>query len=247
MATTDTPSTALDIIKPGGYVALNQDASEARDIIEELLGGERLTERDLTTIKVPTSGGTAWEIPTPSGPEYAKEITGILLAYRFTHQYWEESEPNGEPPQCKSVGPETKAIGDGNPGGPCFTCPFNVMGSDPKGGIGKACTERELWFLLTANSMMPLVISFPPGSLSNIKHYRKNVLAGVPIRPTSCRTTIGLEGAVNKAGQKYSVAVARMSGMLDPAEAEAARGYATQFQPEIDAVVAAAVEADAEV
>jgi hypothetical protein len=233
MATTD-----IAVIKPGGFVALNQGASEAREIIEELLDGEPLTARDLPVIKVPSGGKTDWEIPGPNGSEYLPKLEGILLHFQRTHQYWENPEPDGTPPQCKSVGPEHKAIGDGVPGGPCHTCPLNRLGTHPK-GEGKACTERELWFLLRPNSIMPYVVSLSPTSLGAAADYRRTTLAGVPIRPTSCITTIELRTDTNKAGQKFARAVPRMAGMLDPVEAQAARDYAQQFRPEFDDAVEA--------
>ncbi len=231
-------STELATIPVGSYVALNQGAEEAREIIEELLDGVPLSARDLPVIKIPSGGKTDWEIPGPGGSTYAKELRGILLSFERTHQYWSNPEPDGTPPQCRSVGPDHRAIGEGDPGGPCKTCPLNQMESSQKGS-GKACTERELWFLLMEGSIMPFVVSLSPTSLRNAAQYRRTTLAGLAIRTTSCVTSLTLTADTNDAGQKFARAVPMMAGMLEPAEADAARAYAMQFRPEFEAATEA--------
>ncbi len=231
-------STELATIPVGSYVALNSSAAEAREIIEELLDGVPLSARDLPVIKIPSGGKTDWEIPGPTGSTYAKEIHGVLLHFERTHQYWENPEPDGSPPQCRSVGPDHRAIGEGDPGGPCKTCPLNIMGSSEK-GEGKACTERELWFLLMEGGILPYVVSLSPTSLTNASQYRRTTLAGLAIRPTSCVTSLTLIADTNNAGQKFARAVPAMAAMLEPAEAQQAREYAVQFRPDFEAATEA--------
>lgn len=235
-------STALAVREAGSFVALNQDAGAAREIIESLLGGEPLTTRDLPVIGIPSAGKTKWELPDG---DYVDELSGIILSWQPTHQYWSSPEPDGSPPQCRSTGIERVAFGtgpngeDGDPGGPCSACPLNVMGS-AENGVGKRCTERELWFLLTPGSMMPFIVSLSPGSLANARKYRRTSLAGMMVPTTAVVTSIGLMADTNSTGQKFSRAVPRILEHLDPAEAAMAAEYAKQFAPEFEAAAAEA-------
>jgi hypothetical protein len=245
MATTT--STALEVIKPGGYLALNHSSDEMAemlDVLAENLGGETLTARDLPRISMPAGGGLTWEMPLGNGDvEPVKTLTGIIVHFQRTHSYWPPSQAGGTPPICSSIGPEIRAIGVGDPGGPCKTCPHNLFATkvrdDGSEGDGKACTERENWFLLVEDRPLPIVVSLSPGSLNAAKEYRVDTLGAVGKRLSSVVTEIGLATTVNKAGQKFSYAVPREVGSLSPAEAKRARKYAIGLRPVFDATTAA--------
>lgn len=232
-------STDIAVIEAGGYLALNHAGGEIGEIITELLGGQELTERDLPRVKIPTGGSTTWEIPGPGGMEPAKELSGILVHFKFVRAYWPSTAATGTPPACHAEGPELVAVGVGEPGGACKTCPYNEYGSEPKQKRGKACKERELWFMLQPSTFLPLVVSLSPMSLQAAGAYRKTTLAGIGVRTTSVVTAITLEADTNPEGEKFARAVPRMAGMLDPQEAEKAREYAIQFRPAFDAAAQA--------
>lgn len=242
-------STELAPIKPGGFVALNHAGAETREIIEELCGGQELTERHLPRAKNPSGGATQWQIPGPAGLESVGEITGILVAFKFVRARWRDKDENGmkvalgaEPPRCSSVGPESRAVGTGDPGGPCRTCPLSVFGS-AENGRGKECKEREVWFMLREGSFMPLVVQMPAMSLGAVQEYRMGTLASIGVRATSVMTSINLAPESNSEGD-FAVAVPRMVGMLDPDEAAQAREYGAQFSTAFDAITAETIDAD---
>ncbi|MEJ7788022.1 MAG: hypothetical protein WKF96_24750 [Solirubrobacteraceae bacterium] len=246
MATTD-----IAVIKPGAFLALNHAGAETREIIEELCGGQELTERHLPRAKNPSGGATQWQIPGPGGVESVGEIAGILVAFKFIRALWREKDDNGkkialgsEPPRCSSTGPDTRAIGIGEPGGPCKTCPLNAFGSSAN-GRGKACKERELWFMLRDHSFMPLVVQMPTMSLGATQEYRMSTLGSIGVRATSVVTQVTLTPGSNDEGD-YAIAVPRMVGMLDPDEAARAREYGQQFTTAFDAITAETIDDDTE-
>lgn len=228
-------STDITIAEPGGYVALTHDTTEVAEILAENLGGEQLTERDLLRVKIPTGGSVTWEIPGPAGVTPSKELTGILVHFKFVRGYWPEDSKTGSPPACHAEGPDTTAIGIGDPGGPCKTCRYHEFGSEPKNGRGRACKDRELWFMLQPGTFLPVVVSMSPMSLKAAGEYRKGALGAAGIRTTSVITAITLEADTNDEGDKFARAVPRLAEMLSPEEAEAARKYAVQFRPMFDA------------
>lgn len=248
------PSTEIAVIEPGGYLALNHgpdEMAEMLDVIAENLGGESLTARDLPRLGIPSGGGKTWEIPDGDGgvtPTTA--LRGIIVHFERTHSYWPPSQKTGVPPDCSSVGPSTMARGIGKPGGPCLTCPLNQFGSKvtDKGteADGKACTERENWFMLVEDRPLPIVVSLSPASLKAAKSYRVDTLGAVGKRMSSVVTEITLANDTAPSGDKYSYIVPRVAGNLSPAEAKAAREYALGLRP-VFAASAAAVAAEAPV
>lgn len=246
MATTDVPSTALEVIQPGGYLALNHtpdETTEMLDVLAENLLGETLKANDLPRIGMPAGGGLTWEMPTASGDvEPSKTITGIIVHAERTHTYWPAEQATGTPPTCSSVGPGSVAIGTGDPGGPCRSCPWNGFGTkvDEAGqpADGKACTERENWFMLVPDRPLPIVVSLSPGSLAGAKDYR-DLLSSVGKRMSSVVTEIGLATTTNAKGKKFTYVVPRIAGHLSPAESKAAREYAVGLKPVFAATTAA--------
>lgn len=233
------PSTELATIEPGGFVALTTEGADVKEIIDELLGGEALSERDLPKVKIPSGGATTWEVPGPMGLEPAKELRGILVHFKHVRGYWPDEQATGTPPACHSQGPDHSAIGIGTPGGECKTCPLAQFGSDPKNGRGQACSKRELWFLLQEGTYLPLVLSMSPASLQNAGAYRKTTLANAGIRMTSVVTALTLEADTSPDGDKYARVVPKIGGRLTPEEAKAAQEYAASFRPSFDAAASA--------
>lgn len=253
MATAET-SKELAVIPAGGYLALNhppEEMAELLDVLAENLGGESLTARDLPRIGIPTGGGTSWEIPTGGGDiEPAKALRGIIVHFERTHSYWPPKQDAGTPPICSSVGPANKAIGVGDPGGPCKTCPHNQFGTkvrdDGREAGGKACTERENWFLLLDDRPLPIVLSLSPASLKAATDYRVKQLGSVGKRVSSVVTEITLATDTNATGEKYSYIVPKVAGNLNPNEAQLAREYALALRP-VFAAAADALAAEAQV
>lgn len=241
-------STDLATIEPGGYLALNHTPKEVGEIIADNLGGEQLTEFDLARVKVPSGGGTTWEVPTLGGLEPTKTLTGVLVHFKRTRAYWAPDADSGTPPQCRSEGPDLTAIGVGDPGGPCISCPYAQYGTaiDDKGNPapGQACNSKEIWFLLREGDYLPIVLPLPATSLKAAGAYRKRTLGGVGIRYSSVVTSITLAATKNAKGDSYAVIAPTVAGVLSPEEAERAKAYGDELRPLFDAAAAAATEAE---
>ncbi len=251
-----TASTDVAVYQAGGFLALNHSTAEMGEmltVLKENLGGETLSSFDLPRLGIPSGGGISWEIPGADGDvEPSKTLTGIIVYFERTHSYWPHTQASGTPPACSSVGPAFKAAGVGDPGGPCATCPHNVFGTkirqDGRSAPGKACTERENWFLMVPDRPLPIVVSLSPASLGHAKDYRVKTLGSVGKHYSSVVTSITLANDTNDTGDKYSYIVPKVAGNLSPDEAAKARAYADALRPVFAATVAAvAAEAKADV
>jgi hypothetical protein len=234
------PSTELARIEPGSYLALRDDPAEIQAIIEENLGGQDVGEFDLPRIKVPSGGGSVWEVPTLGGIEPQKTLTGIVVYFKSTRAYWTREQDGNEPPACRS---DNAIIGIGEPGGPCKTCPLAQFGTaiDDEGNAapGQACNQKELWFMLLPGSFLPVVVALPATSLKAAKQYRVGMLGSAGLRLPSVVTSLALESDKNGKGKAYSKAIPSVAGMLEPAEVERAVEYASSLRPIFDSAVAA--------
>jgi hypothetical protein len=233
-------STQITTVDKGKYLVFNHSPAELQAVLDANLGGTELTERNLPRVKLPTGGNTTWQIPGPFGVEASDELTGVLVFFKRTRAYWPTKKITGEPPACMSP---DNIRGIGTPGGACRTCPMNSWGSDVGGGNGKACKEREVWFLLRDNGFLPLVLSLSPASLGAAEQYRIGLASGgVPLE--AVQTTVALKSESGPEGP-YAVAVPKFSGQLDPEERTRAAQYAASMRPLFEAAAASmATETD---
>ncbi len=145
--------------------------NERQALILQRNVGDEFTPFDLDRIKIPSGGGKIFSIPTIDGEDSAKAIECIVLYKKDkrNNAYWpDEYSGSNEPPACTS---NDGVSGTGIPGGSCKTCKFNQFGSDPKGGKGKACQNRQFIFVLLPGDLIPYAISLPPTSLKSLKNY----------------------------------------------------------------------------
>lgn len=240
MATTDIVRIADGADSPYELMRITQ--AEIQELVGEALApGETLGLGDLTRIKVPAGGSTTWAIPDPlAGTEVeTKEITGIILRADTRRGYWKDAyDGSNDPPDCGSDDGVTGVPNDESehpgPGGACADCPFNEFGS-AENGIGKACKESRLLFVLTEDSILPVVIGVPPASLAPLKAYRvgllrtKRKLAGVV-------TKLTLEKAENAGGIKYGRIIPAMAAELEPEAAAKVAAYAEILAPAMSRV-----------
>lgn len=228
-------STDLAIVEPGGYLALQHQLDEIKEIIADNLGGDELTEFDLPRVKVPSGGSTIWEIPSLTGTEGEKVLSGVVVHFKLTRAYWDPDADTGTPPQCRS---NDGRIGVGDPGGDCKTCPLAQYGTavDDKGqpAPGQACNAKEIWFMLRPGSFLPLVVALPATSLKAAKAHR-TVLAGAGIKLPAVVTEITLKATKNAKGDSYAIIEPKVGGMLSPEEAQRAAEYAAALRPIFDA------------
>jgi hypothetical protein len=221
-------------VTTGGFLALNHEPDQVRDVVQANLGGQEISPFDLARVRIPGSGGTTWEVPSIEGNIPAKEISGIVVSFRLVRGYWPGEFKGSEPPQCSS---DDNRVGIGDPGGDCATCPLAEFGSDLKSGRGQACKQMEQWFVLTADQLLPIVLSLPPQSLAPARKYRLN-LASAMLRLDQVVTKLTLDTDTNPDGVKYAYAVPTLGGRLDPDEAKRALEYTRMLRPILERVPA---------
>lgn len=229
------------------YLALKADPGKVAEIIEANLQGQTLTPFDLDRVKVPTGGGTSFEVPTLDGSEPSKTIAGILMHFTAPRSYWAKSLDEGDgaaPPDCFSPDGST-GIGKFQ-GRPCESCPMNQWESG-RNGRGKACKEKRMLFLLQPESYIPMVIQLPTMSIGPLKQYMMR-LASRGMAYWSVVTELSLEVAQQSGGGlKYSRIVPKVAkdGLLTELETERVKEVADSLRPFLSAR-APAVAPDAE-
>lgn len=229
--------TELAVVDPKTYAILDP-TQDVKGLVEANLGGESITPFDLTRIKVPAGGGTAWDVPTLSGSEMQKSIEGVLIHVARRRAYWASNDPSGEPPDCSSADGE---YGVGKPGGSCDLCPLNEFGSAKNGeGRGKACKESRLLFMMRPTDRMPIVVAAPPGSLKAIKQYALQLSNhGLPM--FGVVTKLELSKVNNKDGIAFSQIKPSVSATLPKESIDAMRSYAASLK---DLFAATSVDRD---
>ena len=193
-----------------GYTYFDRH-SEIRAVMEENLGGERLSLSSLDHIKVPAGGASSWEISTINGTESVSTLTGVIVHEQKTRTYWSVpfEETGGEvPPDCFS---EDLLTGQGDPGGDCSACPFGQFGPANE---RPECREGRTLFLLCKDSALPVAVRLPPTSLRAYTEYKVR-LSKAMIRLPDIETRISLEKDKNKKGIPFSRAVFKAGARAD--------------------------------
>lgn len=234
-------SQELAVIQAGDdspFAVLQMETSELQELIQENIGSDSLSVRDLDRVKVPSGGGTVWEVPSLEGTDATKTIEGVIIHRTTSRGYWPNKyDGSNDPPACAS---DDGVLGIPNdeheeyqgmdlPGGPCVECPFNEFGSDAE-GIGKACKETRQLFMLTPDSLIPFVITVPPGSLANVKAYTMRLMRS-RLRLTDVVTVVSLDKTKSKGGIDYSQVQLRAGARLDPEAASKLRTFASALEP----------------
>lgn len=227
------------------YAVLQMEPDETAEIIKEALGGSQLSAGDLDRVKVPSGGGTTWDVPTVDGEVSTKTLEGVIVHVASRRAFWPytmEDRPDDADgrPECQSFDGET---GDGDPGGECAMCPLNEFGSDIKGGPGKACKETRQIFLLTEGDIIPIAITIPPASLANVKTYRLR-LARQRLRPSDVVTKLTIAKEKNSRGTAYGRVELSRGSTLEPAARDAMRQYVSLIQPAMAAAAAKDIDRD---
>lgn len=233
------------------YAILHSSPQDIQALLENL--GPLDPFGTMDRLKVPTGGGTTWQVPTLRGEESAKDITGVILWIRPNRSFWRNSYDEtggGTPPDCSS---DDLIEGMGDPGGLCARCPFNQWGSlaqlNPKrdDSQGKACRETRLLFLVQPTKRLPLVVIVPPSSLSGkfpgtVQKYLLG-LASEGLPPWAVETTLSLH--TEKMG-KFPVAIikATLARELPPEDAARFKAVADVFKPVMQRVTVAREDVD---
>jgi len=207
------------------YPVLRADAmNQMLTIFRENIGSAGISTFELPRIKCPTGGETIWIIQTPEGAETAREIEGIVTAWRTGRAYWKKSIKAGgsnRPPDCSST---DGFFGKGNPGGKCEDCPLAQFGSAPEGGRGQACKQVRQMLFLRPGEILPYLISVPPTSLRHASQYFLG-LVGRQIPYWAVTTKIRLESATSEGGNKYAKMVFTVGRRLEGQEISIVKPY----------------------
>lgn len=189
----------------------------------ENTAGQGVSLFQLDRVKVPSGGGKVWMVPTLNGEEPRETIDGLIVHNHFVRSYWDTAEPvQGTPPSCSAP---DGLHGFGSPGGDCTRCPYSRFGTSKKvGGKAQACKLGRVLYLLRPDSILPLVLVLPPGSLGNCQKFFLHLAEQETIFRHQV-VSIGLEQAVNGTGQKYSKATFRALRSLEPGEREKVDAY----------------------
>jgi len=187
-------------VQGGGSMVVAQNIT---DIIKTNLGGQ-LNVGDLDRIKIPSGGGSNWEVQTLDGEESVKAIEGVIIYFQYQNAYWAQSideTGGGDPPNCFA---KDSLYGIGDPGGDCLTCPFNKFGSDRNGGKGKECKNMAVLFVLQKGMVLPVVLMLPPTSVKVIRKYMTN-LSAAGLSYYNVMSSFELDKTKNEKGTPYSV------------------------------------------
>lgn len=216
-------------------------AANVMEVMRENLGNQGASVFDLDRVRVPSGGGTAWEVPTLDGLEPSKHVEGIIVHWREPRAYWKlslDESGGGVPPDCSSV---DGVFGVGDPGGQCVRCPLAAFNTAPpktpggEPGRGQACKQMRLLFLLRPTDLLPLAIFAPPTSLGNLrKYFLRLASAGAPYY--SVVTRLGLEKTNNAGGIEYAQIVPEVATRINPADIATIKEYSASIQSTLDAV-----------
>lgn len=224
------------------YPAISTD-SDVRAAIEENLGGE-IDESMLTVIRMPTAGGSMWEIPTPFGDsEILKTIECVIIGQLVRRGFWPTEYgkgASGAPPVCTATAvsqsrlvgiADTSALADNpdaaalavKPGGPCSACPYGQFGSHPSGDNRQWCRSSRVLMVLRPGNILPTIVRLPGTSDHAFTSYAFQ-LANAGKKLSSVVTTIGIERKASAGGIDYSAATFS-AGEMPEAAAEAMATY----------------------
>lgn len=238
---------STDLIVPGPaspYALLRMDGNKAVSIIKDALGGDTLSIRDLDRIKVPSGGGTVWEVPSLDGDRAEKELNGVIIHKAPRRVYWDkpygaEDDDGDGKPACQSQDGE---YGVGTPGGACSACPLNEW-ETAENGKGKACRETRQLFILTEGELLPISVTVPPASLGAFREYTLRLLKSqLSTSDVVTKLTLSKETAKDNDKIKFSKILFARSANLDPDAIARIKAYEQALMPAITA--ASRVERD---
>jgi hypothetical protein len=192
------------------YPALQTDIQfNFKEIFEANLNGMDVSPRKLlTTISMPTQGGTIFSYTTIDGDVSTKELSGVIIHIqperaKFVGEYGENKFP-----ECTSPDGIT---GEGKPGGECVNCPDNQFGLNNK---AKPCKEVKMIYMLTQDDVLPIGVRCTTGSFEALKNYGI-LLMRKGLDATKVETIITLEATKNQSGIKYSKLNFAMKSKID--------------------------------
>jgi hypothetical protein len=203
------------------FATFAMSEEDKTELLEDLIGTGGLNRTSLPKIKVPAGGSRAWDL---GEGEPVSKIKGIILAKKEVKVFYLSSDTLGTPPDCSSEdcikgtgiirqGQSMKVTRE------CRSCPNNQWGSSPKGGKGKACSDRLIMAILLEDSLLPMVLNVPPTSIKAMDNFVKSVVNKTRRPLNNFIVELSLNTAEGPGGIKYSVIDPKMIEVL-PAEAK---------------------------
>ena len=191
------------------------------DLAEELDG----VEVQPLKLKVPSSGGTAFEVPiNPDDPEVRKELRVIITKHKFWRSYYAGAY-NGEnnPPDCycdNTRGEAQRKIENDDPDADLEYEPCSCEDCEFAEFSGGCKILKKLSMILDGVSQ-PVEMFVPQMSVKNINTYISTLVAK-GLRTKDVITKIRIKKAKSRTGIEYGQLVFEMDRPLTDAEREAA-------------------------
>jgi len=232
----DKGTKGTEIVTLSEYAIAKAGNDAVSTLLTNNLSGSQLQVSDLPRIKIPAGGSTTWLVPPDDTP--VKDLEGIVVYQHDLRAMFAQNENGGisnDPPLCTS---DDARFGKGVPGGDCSRCANAMYGSAGVGKKGQACKSMHRIYLLAQGSVLPLVVTLSPSSLSV---WRKYMIALVNDRHvvTSVVTRIGLE-KVTGGTAPYARIVPSCVRVLDEAEQKFVDEYVAGLVPTLRAAPYAA-------
>lgn len=181
-------------------------------------------------IKVPAGGGLAFEVPgdNPDSPDMVKEFRAVILYHHPVHALFKEKYTGASnPPDCSSIDGHTGIENETGVVTECKDCEYSQFGSGENGG--KACRQKRRIYILRENESLPIIVSFPTGSLADFSKYVMRLLSKGK-KSNTVVTKFTLKKAQNSGGITYSQAVCEVDRDLTPAEQAAINAISEQVK-----------------
>lgn len=241
MATKNEEETALAVIDPSNFAVVEGSADLSEIIADNFGDNEQISQFDLVQVRVPGSGGTMWKIPSVTGDQLEKNITGVVIHHQPSRSWWDNSyeDDPGQPPDCRSddsvhgIGEQANSV----EGRLCSNCPLSLFGSDPKGSGGQACKQFRSLYVMRQDDFLPIVVRVPPSSLKSWKQHVSKLLSS-RLSVTRVITELSLVVDKNKKGVEFSRIEFELAGVLDSQKSaafvEASRAMRSLFSTPTD-------------
>ena len=203
----------------GGQVSALTDG-DVVDFVRQAFDDVGIDQSNLTKIKIPTGGGSAFEVPTLGGSEFQRSIDAVIVFARPNQRAWYrvsyEESGGGSAPDCSStdgvVGTGCRDLEVDEEGGEaqdysCADCPWNQWESKRlaggRTGKGKDCAELTYLYFFSGDQLLPQMMIVPPTSVAEFKRYAVNLMK-YGRKPQSVVTRISLIQDESSSGITYS-------------------------------------------
>lgn len=214
----DTMANELAVVKNFEIIPVDEDILQA--FKEEMEG---LGTLPIDTIKIPSGGGVAFEVPSddPESPDMAKELVGVIVGHRPQNTYWANAySGENSTPDCYSNDSKIGIISSTGETRNCKTCLYNQFGSGVNAQgqptRGKACKNLHRLYFLLEGALMPVIINIPPTSIKSLSDYLSKRLLMKGKRSFQVLTKITLKKATSGDGIQYSQCIFTKVGDLSP-------------------------------